>query len=137
MQLKLALPKGSLQDSTLELMRKAGFHCTINSRSYFPWIDDEELEVMLIRAQEIARYAEDGVFDAGLTGKDWIVETSADVVEVVDLVYAKQTSQPFRWVVAVPESSDIKTIQYLEGKRIATEVAHITEMYLKEHGDAA
>ncbi|HCQ02880.1 MAG TPA: ATP phosphoribosyltransferase, partial [Candidatus Latescibacteria bacterium] len=102
MQLKLALPKGSLQDSTLELMRKAGFHCTINNRSYFPWIDDEELEVMLIRAQEIARYVEDGVFDAGLTGKDWIVETSADVVEVVDLVYAKQTRQPFRWVVAVP-----------------------------------
>ena len=134
MQLKLALPKGSLQDSTLELMRKAGFHCTINSRSYFPWIDDEELEVMLIRAQEIARYVEDGVFDAGLTGKDWIVETSADVVEVVDLVYAKQTRQPFRWVVAVPESSDIKTIQDLEGKRIATEVIHITEMYLKEHG---
>ena len=102
MQLKLALPKGSLQDSTLELMRKAGFHCTINSRSYFPWIDDEELEVMLIRAQEIARDAEDGVFDAGLTGKDWIVETSADVVEVVDLVYAKQTRQPFRWVVRRP-----------------------------------
>jgi ATP phosphoribosyltransferase len=90
-------------------MRKAGFHCTIKNRSYFPWIDDEELQVMLIRAQEIARYVE-------------------------DLVYAKQTRQPFRWVVAVPESSDIKTIQDLEGKRIATEVVHITEMYLKEHG---
>ena len=134
MKLKLALPKGSLQDSTMELMRKAGYHCSISSRSYLPWIDDEELEAMLIRAQEIARYVEDGVFDAGLTGKDWIVETKADVVEVVDLVYAKQTRQPFRWVVAVPENSDIKTIQDLEGKRIASEVVNITESYLKKHG---
>jgi ATP phosphoribosyltransferase len=134
MKLKLALPKGSLQDSTMELMRKAGYHCSISSRSYLPWIDDEELEAMLIRAQEIARYVEDGVFDAGLTGKDWIVETKADVVEVVDLVYAKQTRQPFRWVVAVPENSDIKTIQDLEGKRIASEVVNMTESYLKKHG---
>jgi ATP phosphoribosyltransferase len=134
MKLKLALPKGSLQDSTMELMRKAGYHCSISSRSYLPWIDDEELEAMLIRAQEIARYVEDGVFDAGLTGKDWIVETKADVVEVVDLVYAKQTRQPFRWVVAVPENSDINTIQDLEGKRIASEVVNMTESYLKKHG---
>ena len=88
MLIKLALPKGSLQESTLELIRKAGFHCTVSNRSYFPWVDDDELEVMLIRAQEIARYVEGEVFDAGLTGKDWIVETGSDVVEVADLVYA-------------------------------------------------
>ncbi|MBT5876607.1 MAG: ATP phosphoribosyltransferase [Candidatus Latescibacteria bacterium] len=134
MKLKLALPKGSLQDSTLELMRKAGYQCRISSRSYFPWIDDQELEAMLIRAQEIARYVQDGVFDCGLTGKDWIVESGAEVVEVVDLVYAKQSRQPFRWVLAVPEDSDIRTAQDLEGKRIATEVVNMTEQYLKNHG---
>ena len=134
MKIKMALPKGSLQDSTLELMRKAGFRCSVSSRSYFPWVDDEELELMLIRAQEIARYVEDEVFDAGLTGKDWIVETGADVVEVAELVYAKQSRQPLSWVLAVPESSDIQTIQDLEGKRIASEVVNITETYLKKHG---
>jgi len=134
MLIKLAIPKGSLQESTLELMRKAGFHCTVSSRSYFPWVDDNELEVMLIRAQEIGRYVEDHVFDAGLTGKDWILETNADVVEVADLVYAKQSRQPLRWVLAVPESSDIRTVQDLEGKRIASEVVNITERYLNENG---
>lgn len=134
MLIKLAIPKGSLQESTLELMRKAGFHCAVSSRSYFPWVDDNELEVMLIRAQEIARYVEDHVFDAGLTGKDWILETNADVVEVADLVYAKQSRQPLRWVLAVPESSDIRTVQDLEGKRIASEVVNITERYLNENG---
>ena len=134
MLIKLAIPKGSLQESTLELMRKAGFHCTVSSRSYFPWVDDNELEVMLIRAQEIGRYVEDHVFDAGLTGKDWILETNADVVEVADLVYANQSRQPFRWVLAVPESSDIRTVQDLEGKRIASEVVNITERYLNENG---
>lgn len=134
MKLKLALPKGSLQESTLELIRRAGFHCTISSRSYFPWIDDEQIEAMLIRAQEIARYVEDGVFDAGLTGKDWILETGADVVEVADLVYAKQTRQPFRWVLAVPENSDIKTVHDLEGKRISTEIVNLTKAYLDRHG---
>ena len=134
MKIKMALPKGSLQDSTLELMRKAGFRCSVSSRSYFPWVDDEELELMMIRAQEIARYVEDEVFDAGLTGKDWIVETGADVVEVAELVYAKQSRQPLRWVLAVPESSEIQTIQDLEGKRIASEVVNITENYLNKHG---
>ena len=134
MLIKLAIPKGSLQESTLELMRKAGFHCTVSSRSYFPWVDDNELEVMLIRAQEIGRYVEDHVFDAGLTGKDWILESNADVVEVADLVYAKQSRQPLRWVLAVPESSDIRTVQDLEGKRIASEVVNITERYLNENG---
>lgn len=137
MKLKMALPKGSLQDSTMELMRKAGFHCTISTRSYFPWIDDEELEPMLIRAQEIARYVEDGVFDIGLTGQDWIVESGADVMEVADLVYSKQTRQPFRWVVAVPENSAIRTIQDLEGKRIATEIVNTTNAYLAKHGITA
>jgi ATP phosphoribosyltransferase len=134
MKLKIALPKGSLQDSTLELMRKAGFHCTISTRSYFPWVDDEELEAMLIRAQEIARYVEDGVFDAGLTGKDWIVESGAEVVEAADLVYAKQSRQPYRWVLAVPEHSDIQTVKDLEGKRIATEIVRTTTAYLAQHG---
>ena len=134
MLIKLALPKGSLQESTLELLRKAGFHCTVSSRSYFPWVDDDELEIMLIRAQEIARYVEDDVFDVGLTGKDWIVETGADVVEVTELVYAKNTRKPLRWVLAVPEASEIRTIQDLEGKRIASEVVNITEAYLKKHG---
>ena len=137
MLIKLALPKGSLQESTFELMRKAGFHCTVSSRSYSPWVDDEELEIMLIRAQEIARYVEDGVFDAGLTGKDWIVETGADVVEAAELVYAKHTRRPLRWVLAVPESSDIHSVQDLEGKRIASEVVNITEAYLKKHGVSA
>jgi len=137
MLVKLALPKGSLQDSTLDLMRKAGFQCSMSSRSYLPWVDDEEMELMLIRAQEIARYVEDEVFDAGLTGKDWIVETGADVVEVTELVYAKQSRQPLRWVLAVPESSDICTVQDLEGKRIATEVTRITENYLQKHGVSA
>ena len=137
MLVKLALPKGSLQESTFELMRKAGFHCTVSSRSYSPWVDDEELEIMLIRAQEIGRYVEDEVFDAGLTGKDWIVETGADVVEVAELVYAKHTRQPLRWVLAAPEASDIHSVQDLEGKRIATEVVNITEDYLKKHGVTA
>jgi ATP phosphoribosyltransferase len=137
MLVKLALPKGSLQESTFELMRKAGFHCTVSSRSYSPWVDDEELEIMLIRAQEIGRYVEDEVFDAGLTGKDWIVETGADVVEVAELVYAKHTRQPLRWVLAAPEASDIHSVQDLEGKRIATEVVNITEAYLKKHSVTA
>ena len=134
MLIKLALPKGSLQESTLELIRKAGFHCTVSNRSYFPWVDDDELEVMLIRAQEIARYVEGEVFDAGLTGKDWIVETGSDVVEVADLVYAKQSRKPLRWGLAVPESSDIHCVQDLEGKRIATEVVNITKNYLEKNG---
>ncbi|MBM3264095.1 MAG: ATP phosphoribosyltransferase [candidate division Zixibacteria bacterium] len=134
MKLKMALPKGSLQDSTLELMRKAGFHFTISTRSYFPWIDDDELEAMLIRSQEIARYVEDGVFDAGLTGMDWIIESGADVVEAAELVYSKQSRQPYRWVIAVPENSEIRTIKDLQGKRIATEIVNTTKTFLAKHG---
>ncbi|NTU53820.1 MAG: ATP phosphoribosyltransferase [Chlorobiaceae bacterium] len=132
--LKLGLPKGSLQDSTLELFANAGFHFSVQSRSYFPSIDDDELEAILIRAQEMARYVALGAFDAGLTGKDWIIETDADVVEVADLVYSKASMRPVRWVLAVPESSPIRSVKDLEGKHIATEVVNITRKYLAENG---
>jgi ATP phosphoribosyltransferase len=131
--LKLGLPKGSLQDSTLELFANAGFHFSVQSRSYFPSIDDDELEAILIRAQEMARYVAQGSFDAGLTGKDWIIETDADVVEVADLVYSKASMRPVRWVLAVPESSSITSVRDLEGKHIATEVVNITRKYLARH----
>ncbi|NTV67701.1 MAG: ATP phosphoribosyltransferase [Chlorobaculum sp.] len=132
--LKLGLPKGSLQDSTLELFANAGFHFSVQSRSYFPSIDDDELEAILIRAQEMARYVAQGAFDAGLTGKDWIIETDSDVVEVADLVYSKASMRPVRWVLAVPENSPIKSVKDLEGKHISTEVVNITKKYLAENG---
>ncbi len=132
--LKLGLPKGSLQDSTLELFANAGFHFSVKSRSYFPSIDDDELEAILIRAQEMAHYVELGAFDVGLTGKDWIIETGADVVEVSDLVYSKASMRPVRWVLAVPESSPIRSVKDLEGKHIATEVVNISQQYLEKHG---
>ncbi|PWW82749.1 MULTISPECIES: ATP phosphoribosyltransferase [Prosthecochloris] len=135
--LKLGLPKGSLQDSTLDLFAKAGFHFSVKSRSYFPSIDDDELEAILIRAQEMAHYVELGAFDVGLTGKDWIIETDADVVEVSDLVYSKASMRPVRWVLAVPESSSIQSVQDLEGKHIATEVVNIAKKYLEKHGVSA
>ena len=134
MIIKLGLPKGSLQEATLELFRKAGYNFSVSERSYFPSIDDPELEAMLIRAQEMARYVQEGVFDAGLTGHDWIIENQADVVEVADLVYAKQSMRPVRWVLAVPIDSDIKTVKDLKGKRIATEVVNIARKYLKSNG---
>jgi ATP phosphoribosyltransferase len=133
-RLRIALPKGSLEEATLALFKKAGFHFTVAPRSYFPAADDEELEGMLIRAQEVARYVQEGVFDAGLTGKDWILENRADVVEVADLCYSKQSMRPCRWVLAVPESSPIRTPRDLEGKRIATEAVELTRDYLKRHG---
>lgn len=135
--LKLGLPKGSLQESTFDLLSKAGFHFSVSSRSYFPSIDDDELTAMLVRAQEMARYVEDGVFDAGITGLDWIAETEADVHVVADLVYSKASMRPVRWVLAVPEDSDIQSVQDLEGKRIATEVVNLTRRWLKEHGVTA
>ncbi|NTU57324.1 MAG: ATP phosphoribosyltransferase [Chlorobiaceae bacterium] len=131
--LKLGLPKGSLQDSTLELFANAGFKFSVQSRSYFPSIDDDELEAILIRAQEMARYVSQGAFDAGLTGRDWIIETDADVVEVADLVYSKASMRPVRWVLAVPEDSPIKSVKDLEGKHIATEVVNITKKYLAKN----
>lgn len=131
--LKLGLPKGSLQDSTFELFANAGFHFSVQRRSYFPSIDDDELEAILIRAQEMARYVSLGAFDAGLTGKDWIIETDADVIEVADLVYSKASMRPVRWVLAVPESSSIQSVKDLEGKHIATEVTNITKQYLAKN----
>ncbi len=129
--LKLGLPKGSLQESTLQLFRMAGYHISISSRSYFPSIDDGEIEPMLIRAQEMARYVENGILDCGLTGYDWIPEQNADVKLVSELIYAKEGLRPVRWVVAVPNSSSIQSIRDLKGKRIATELVGFTERYLK------
>jgi len=135
--LKLGIPKGSLEEATVKLFAKAGYNIQIRSRSYFPSIDDPEIECMLIRAQEIARYVMDGVLDAGLTGKDWVMENRADVVEVENLVYSKATARPVRWVLAVPNDSPIQSIKDLQGKRIATEVVNMTTDYLKKHGVTA
>ena len=135
--LKLGIPKGSLEDATVNLFAKAGYNIKIKSRSYFPSIDDDEIECMLIRAQEIARYVENGVIDAGLTGKDWIQENRADVVEIADLVYSKTSSRPVRWVLAVPNESPVQSIKDLQGKRIATEAVNMTVDYLKKHGVTA
>ena len=128
--LKIGLPKGSLQEATLKYLSKAGFNFNVSSRSYFPSTDDEEIEAILIRAQEIARYVHDGVFDAGLTGIDWVRETRSDVIEVSDLMYAKATLRPVRWVLAVPNDSPIQNVSDLQGKRIATEVVNLTRDYL-------
>ncbi len=132
--LKLGIPKGSLQDATARLFEKAGYKLIFSSRSYTPVIDDSEIECLLIRAQEIARYVEEGVLDAGLTGKDWIIENNASVEEVADMVYSKVSSKPVRWVLAVPNGSDIQSVKDLEGKRIATEAVNLTSGYLKKHG---
>ena len=134
MILRLGIPKGSLQDATVDLFRRAGFHISIHSRSYFPTIDDPEIECMLIRAQEMARYVEDGVLDAGLTGLDWVRENDADVVRVTDLIYAKQSFGKVRWVLAVPEASPVQSVKDLEGKVIATELVGATKRYLAEKG---
>jgi ATP phosphoribosyltransferase len=134
MMLKLGIPKGSLENATIDLFRRAGFQITTSSRSYFPGIDDPEIECMLIRAQEMARYVEDGILDAGLTGRDWIEENEADIVAVADLIYAKQSFGKVRWVLAVPEASNFKTPQDLEGKIIATELVATTKRYMAAHG---
>jgi len=132
--LKMGLPKGSLQDAAIAKMGKAGFHIQVSSRSYAPYVDDEHLIVRLIRAQEISRYVEHGYLDCGLTGYDWIVENGSKVHEVGEFQFSKATSQPARWVLAVPEDSPIQTPKDLQGKRIATEVVHITKRYLRQHG---
>ncbi len=132
--LKLGIPKGSLQESTVRLFGKAGYRVVVSDRSYIPSIDDPEIECVMFRAQEMARYVERGLLDVALTGKDWIVENDADVVEVADLVYSKATTRKYRWVVAVPENSDIHTVKDLEGKRIATELVEATRRYLAKHG---
>jgi len=130
----LGLPKGSLQEATFLMMKKAGFAVKGGSRSYMPSVDDPEIEARLIRAQEISRYVENGMLDAGMTGYDWITENGSDVVEVADLIYAKQGLRPVRWVLAVPNDSDIQGVKDLEGKRIATEAVGITQKYLDDNG---
>lgn len=135
--LQLGIPAGSLQEATAELFRRAGYKISFSSRSYYPTIDDEEIECLLIRAQEMARYVEDGVLDAGLTGRDWIMENGADVHEVAELVFSKVSRGPVRWVLCVPEDSPVQTVRDLEGKRIATEAVGLTTSYLKQHGVTA
>ncbi len=137
MKLKLGIPKGSLENATVDLFRRAGFQITTSSRSYFPAIDDPEIECMLIRAQEMARYVEDGVLDAGLTGRDWVEENEAKVENVADLIYAKQSFGKVRWVLAVPEASPYKTVKDLQGKIIATELVAATKRYLERNGVTA
>lgn len=132
--LKLGIPKGSLQDATVDLLSRAGWKVTLSSRSYVPTIDDAEINCLLVRAQEMARYVETGALDAGITGHDWVEETHADVLELAELVYAKQRLSRVTWVLAVPEASNLREPRDLEGKVIATEVVGITEKYLAKHG---
>ena len=133
-KLMLGLPKGSLETSTAEMFKKAGWNVEISSRSYYPRIDDEDIECMLIRAQEMSRYVEEGILDCGLTGHDWIQENGSDVEEVAELVYGKVGRNPLRWVLAVPNDSDITCAKDLEGKRISTEAVGMTQKYLAKHG---
>lgn len=132
-KLKLALPKGSLQEATIQLFKKAGFNISSSSRSYFPAVDDDELEVILFRPQEMPRYVEEGVVDCGLTGHDWVVENSAKVKYLCELQYSKQTNRPVRWVLAVPNDSPFKSVKDLKGKKIVTELVSVTKQYLKKH----
>ena len=131
--LRFGLPKGSLQEATIEKMAKAGFNIQVSSRSYIPYVDDDELEIRLIRAQEISRYVEHGYLDCGITGHDWIQENGSKVHEVGEFLFSKATRQPARWVLAVPEDSPIKSVKNLQGKRIATEVVNLTRRYLRKH----
>ena len=132
--LKLGIPAGSLQESTAALFSKAGYNIRFSSRSYYPTIDDPEIECLLIRAQEMARYVEQGILDAGITGHDWVLETQANVAEICEMVFSKVSRRKVRWVLAVPEDSDIQSVQDLAGKRIATEAVGLTRNYLAEHG---
>ena len=134
MKLKLGLPKGSLQESTFKIFKKAGFNINVGSRSYFPYVDDEDIDAVLIRAQEMSRYVEDGALDCGITGEDWIQENGSDVVRIQELAYSKASSNPVRWVLAVPNASNINSSKDLDGKRIATELKGFTEKYLREKG---
>ncbi len=135
--LKLGIPAGSLQEATAALFQRAGYNIKFQSRSYYPTIDDPEIECMLIRAQEMARYVEEGVIDAGITGFDWIQETNADVHEICELMFSKVSRAPVRWVLCVPNDSSIQTVKDLQGKRIATEVVGLTTRYLAKHGVTA
>ncbi|MEA3332023.1 MAG: ATP phosphoribosyltransferase [Pseudomonadota bacterium] len=137
MKLRVGIPKGSLQDATIDLFKNAGYKITTSSRSYFPTIDDPEIECMLIRAQEMARYVESGILDIGITGHDWVVENGSDVVEMTELQYAKATFNKVRWVLAAKEGGDIRSVKDLEGKTIATEVVNLSKKYLAENGVSA
>jgi len=137
MKLKLGIPKGSLETATVDLFRRAGYQIGVSSRSYFPTIDDPEIECMLIRAQEMARYVQDGILDAGLTGRDWVEENDAKVETVADLIYSKVSFGKVRWVLAVPENSSINSVKDLEGKVVATELVGATKRYLAKHGVTA
>src|SRR3954468_15771550 len=132
-KLRFGLPKGSLQEATIEKMAKAGFNISVSSRSYIPYVDDDELEIRMIRAQEISRYVEHGYLDCGITGYDWIQENGAQLHEVGEFQFSKATRQPARWVLAVPEKSRIRTVKDLRGKRIATEVVNLTKNYLRRN----
>ncbi|MAV39383.1 MAG: ATP phosphoribosyltransferase [Puniceicoccaceae bacterium] len=129
----LGLPKGSLEDSTIKLFGKAGYQITKSSRSYRPAFDDPNLDGRFLRAQEVSRYVENGYFDCGLTGQDWVEENNSQVIEICDLIYSRASNRRSRWVLAVPEASEIKSVKDLEGKRIATEIVSITQAYLKRH----
>jgi len=132
--LKLGLPKGSLQESTFKMLKKAGFNVNLSSlRSYFPSIDDPEIQAVLLRAQEMSRYVQDGALDCGITGNDWILENRSDVTRVTDLTYAKQGLNKVRWVLAVPQDSGIKSVKHLNGKRVATELVNVTKDYFKKN----
>ncbi len=133
MKLKLGIPKGSLQEATIKVFERAGFKVVVSSRSYFPNIDDPEIEPILLRAQEMSKYVEQEVLDCGITGQDWIWENGSKVVNIADLVYAKQSAVKVRWVLAVPEDSAIKSVKDLRGKRIATELVQVTKNYLKKN----
>ncbi|MCL6564958.1 MAG: ATP phosphoribosyltransferase [Acidobacteriia bacterium] len=132
--LRLGIPKGSLQEATLQLFARAGWRISVNARSYYPAIDDPEISCTLVRAQEMARYVASGALDAGITGRDWVLETGAEVLEIAELVYAKQRLAPVRWVLAVPEDSPVHSVRDLEGKVIATEIVRLTQQYLERHG---
>ena len=132
--LKLGIPAGSLNEATVDLFQRAGYRITSSSRSYFPEIDDDEIECLMVRAQEMARYVEQGVLDAGITGHDWVMETGADVHEVCELIFSKVSRRPARWVLCVPNDAPVRSVKDLEGKRIATEIVNVTRTYLKRHG---
>jgi ATP phosphoribosyltransferase len=137
MSLKLALPKGSLQVSTVRLFERAGYEIAVSDRSYYPTVDDPEIEAILVRAQEVSRYIEQRVLDAGITGSDWHLDSGAELVPVTELVYSKQTHKPCRWVLAVPADSSFQRAEDLQGKRVATELVNVTRRYFEERGVSA
>ena len=133
MKLKLGIPKGSLQEATIRMFKKAGFSVSVNDRSYFPSVDDDEISLTMFRAQEMSRYVEDGILDCGITGNDWILENNSKVVRVAELIYAKHSIRPVKWVLAVPEGSRIRSVRDLNGKRVATELVNVTKEYFKKN----